>query len=406
MTAMATGGRSPVVDVLRSRHVPRLLSASLIGRLPTGMAPLAITLAIRHHGGDYRLAGLLIALYAGSAAVLGPVLGRLIDRTRQPPMLLGCATLSGAAFTLLAVLDPTSGRELAGLLAIVAGAATPQLEPCLRVLWEDVIRGERTLRAAFSLDAATQELIFVCGPLIVLASTALGGASAGLLSAAAIGFLGTVWFATARPARAWRGRPVEHRHWAGPLRAPGVLRLFAALLCVGATIGAFTIAITGYAESEGVLDSAAWLIALNAGGALVSGVLYTMAPIAAREDRRLLLLLALLALGYLPLALAPGPLLMAPLAFLSGCALPAVLASGFALIARMAPTGTLTEAHAWMITSFGVGNAAGSAVAGSLLDLVSVPAAFVMAAISGCLGALLAVPRLHREDPTQCTKPL
>ncbi|MQA94996.1 MAG: MFS transporter [Streptosporangiales bacterium] len=389
---------SATVAVVRSRYVPRLLTASLIGRLPTGMAPLAILLSVRANGGDYRLAGLLTALYAGSAAVCGPVLGRIIDRTRQAPVLLITAFVSAAAFVVLAAVNPARAVPVAAVAAMVAGAATPQLEPCLRVLWEHLVRGERNIRAAFSLDAATQELIFVCGPLIVLAATTIADPATGLVTAAAAGVTGAAWFATARPARTWRGTNTE-RHWAGPLRGSGMLRLFAALICVGATIGAFTVGITGYAEAQGRPGSAGWLIALNAAGALAGGIAYTAAPASRREDRRLLALLGLLALGYLPLVLTPDVPLMAPLALLSGCALPTVLASAFALVARMAPEGTLTEAHAWMITSFGVGNAVGSALAGTLLDLVSVPSAFTLAAATGCLAAALALPRLLPTDP-------
>ncbi|MDA3642975.1 MFS transporter [Saccharopolyspora indica] len=391
--ATTTTSAGSVVAVLRSRYVPRLLSASLIGRLPTGMAPLAILLTVRENGGDYRLAGLLAALYAGSAAVCGPVLGRLIDRTRQVPVLLASAATSTAAFLVLGLVDPVRSVAIGAVAAVVAGAATPQLEPCLRVLWEHVVAGEHNIRAAFSLDAATQELIFVCGPLVVLGVTAFGGPSAGLIAAAAVGLLGAAWFATARPARAWRGTHAE-RHWAGPLRGAGVLRLFAALICVGATIGAFTVGITGYAEVAGSSAAAGLLIALNAAGALVGGIAYTAVPVAHREDRRLLVLLALLALGYLPLVLVLNVPAMAAFAFLSGCALPPVLASAFALIARMAPEGTLTEAHAWMITSFGVGNALGSAAAGTLLDLVSPAAAFVLATACAFVGAALAIRRL------------
>ncbi|MBF6331127.1 MFS transporter [Nocardia transvalensis] len=382
--------------MLRSPSVPSLLSASLIGRLPTGMAPLAILLTVRDNGGDYGVAGLLAALYAASAAVFGPVSGRLVDRTRQATVLLTTALVSSAAFVVLASVDPHAFVFSAGA-ALVAGAATPPLEPCLRVLWGEVVSGEQNLRAAFSLDAATQELIFVCGPLIVLGATALTGPAAGLLVAGAVGLFGTVWFATAPPARAWRGTDAE-RHWLGPLRGAGVPRLFAALVCVGATIGVFTVSITGYAEQHTGRGSAGWLIASNAAGALLCGIAYTTAPIARREDRRLLALLVLLALGYLPLAATPDTGPMTLLAFLSGCALPATLASAFALIARMAPEGTLTEAHAWMITSFGVGNAIGSALAGTLLELTTVRTAFVLAAVFGCAAAALAARRLLTDD--------
>ncbi|WP_187352101.1 hypothetical protein [Allosaccharopolyspora coralli] len=76
---------APIREILTSPYVPRLLSASLVGRLPTGMAALAILLTVRAHGGTYTLAGVLSAIYAASSAIGGPLLGRLIDRTRQPP---------------------------------------------------------------------------------------------------------------------------------------------------------------------------------------------------------------------------------------------------------------------------------------------------------------------------------
>ncbi len=390
MNTSAHTPRAPLITVLRSPRVPRLLSASLIGRLPYGMAPLAIVLAVRHNEGDYQLAGMLTALYAAAAAVCGPVLGRLIDRTRQPPILLGSAAASTAAFAALAMINPVASPAVAAMIAAVAGGATPQREPCLRVLWERLVPSQRALQAAFSLDAATQELIFVCGPLVVLAATSAAGASGGLLAAAAIGFAGTVWFTTARPSREWRAAPSK-RHWAGPLRTAGMLRLFAALVCIGTTIGSFTVGMTGYADAAGALGSASWLIALNATGALLGSLAYTTIPAANREDRRFVLLVLLLAVGYLPLTATPGLLGMVPLSVLSGCALPAVLASAFALVARMAPEGTITEAHSWMITSFGVGNAVGSAVAGTLIDLITPAAAFLVAAASGVIAFTLAV---------------
>ncbi|GAU69184.1 putative major facilitator superfamily transporter [Streptomyces sp. NBRC 110611] len=384
-------GDASAWTVLRTRHVPRLLSASLIGRLPTGMVPLALVLAVRHHGGDYRLVGVLTALYAAGAAVGGPAMGRLIDRTRQPPVLLSGAMASGTALVALMLLDPVRSPVLAALAAVVAGAATPQLEPCLRVLWEHVLHGERAVRAAFALDAATQELVFVCGPLLVFGATTLLGPPGGLLTAAVIGLAGTAVFATASPARRWRAARSGSggRQWAGPLRSGRLVRLFAALVCVGATIGAFTVAMTGYADAEGSLGAASWLVALNAVGALLGGVLYAAVPVARREDRRLLLLLGMLAVGYLPLVLTPAVPGMAPLSLASGFALPAVLASAFALVARLAPAGTLTEAHAWMITSFGAGNAGGSALAGTLVDLASPAVAFAAAAL--CATAAVAL---------------
>lgn len=131
------GAMAPVAEVLRSRHVPRLLAASLLGRLPIGMAPLAVALAVRAQGGDYRLVGALTARYAASAAVGGPVLGRLIDRSRQPPVLLACAAFVALGYLPLGrtprllVLDlapPVAAFVLATAVAAVGAAlAAPRL---------------------------------------------------------------------------------------------------------------------------------------------------------------------------------------------------------------------------------------------------------------------------------------
>ncbi|GGQ19932.1 hypothetical protein GCM10010140_57900 [Streptosporangium pseudovulgare] len=118
-------------------------------------------------------------------------------------------------------------------------------------------------------------------------------------------------------------------------------------------------------------------------GLAAGGVLYTAMPVPQREDRRLLLLPALSAVGYLPLALTPALRGMAPLVLAAGPA------SAFALVARLAPEGTLTEAHAWVITALGAGNAGGSALAGTLADPASPAAAFVSAALSATIAVCI-----------------
>lgn len=70
---------------------------------------------------------------------------------------------------------------------------------------------------------------------------------------------------------------------------------------------------------------------------------------------------------YLPLLLLPGPGPMALLAFVSGIGLAPLLAAAFVLVAELAPTGTVTEAFAWLVTLFATGNALGYAVSGSLV---------------------------------------
>ena len=48
---------SDLRTVLTTREVPTLLATSMVGRLPTAMATLAVLLLVRGQGGSYTLAG-------------------------------------------------------------------------------------------------------------------------------------------------------------------------------------------------------------------------------------------------------------------------------------------------------------------------------------------------------------
>lgn len=381
-----------LTNVLSTRHVPRLLSAMLVGRLPTGMAALAVVLVVRAQGGGYTVAGVLAGVYAVGQALGAPFVSRAVDRWRQPPVLVLSALGSAAGFCLFAVVDVSAHPVLAGVTVFVAGAATPPIEPCLRVLWSDLLR-EDDVHAAYSLDTAMQELIFTFGPLLVIGAVAVGGPGAGPVAAGLLCVAGTLVFASAGPSRRWRGTPAE-RHWAGPLRSRSLVRLLFAVACVGLTIGTFTVAVTAHAEDVATRSAAAWLMAANAVGALAGGVANTMVRPARDPSRRLFWLMALLAVGYLPLAAAPGLWATLPLAFVSGVALPPVLACAMVLVDMLAPAGTVTEAFAWIVTAFGTGYALGSAFAGVTLDGFGYPYAIVGAVLVASLGALLVRARL------------
>ncbi|MFD0663837.1 hypothetical protein [Thermocatellispora tengchongensis] len=81
--------------LLRFPYVLRLLLGTLVGRLPTGMAALAISLVLREAGAAYGFVGFAAGTYAVASAAGGPVLGRLVDRLGQTRVLLPSAVLAG-----------------------------------------------------------------------------------------------------------------------------------------------------------------------------------------------------------------------------------------------------------------------------------------------------------------------
>lgn len=359
MSTSTSGGG--VLAVLRAAQVTRLLLASTVGRLPLGSAPLALLVFARETGGIGQ-AGLLVAAYTAGIAVGGPVLARLADRFRQPPVLWGGALLSTAGFALLTLGLPSSGALAA---AVLAGLGAPPFEAGLRVLWRDLLPEER-VHTAYTLDTAVQELIFVAGPLLTVAATALGGGVAGLWASAAVQLCGTVLFATAPAVRRWRGVHAT-RHWAGPLRSAGLHVLLIAIVLCGAGVGAVTVSATGYAETISGSSWGGWLLAAQATGALVGGLVYARYPLAAPR-RRIPVLLGAFAAGFVPLLLTPPPGIMIGLMAVAGVMLPPVLTATFVTVDDVAPVGTAAEAFAWVATGFSIGSALGSAAAGVLIE--------------------------------------
>src|SRR4051794_38467362 len=63
----------------------------------------------------------------------------------------------------------------------------------------------------------------------------------------------------------------------------------------------------------------------------------------------------------------------------------------YAIVERVAPDGTVTEAFAWLATATAVGSALGAALGGALADGPGPAAAFALAELAGGGAALVAV---------------
>lgn len=375
------------VEILRTRYAGRLLAGTLVGRLPNATAPIAIVLFIRAEGGTYSLAGALAAVYGVSNAVGQPLLGRLVDLYGQPRIQLPSAVVSALGMAAFAFTGPDS-LALAYVAVGVAGLFTPPLEGGLRALWPSVLGKEEQVHTAYAMDAIAQEVMFTVGPLLITGCVALWSEQAALLVVNAIGVLGALSVVLSKPSRAWRSAPRE-AHWLGALRSPGLLALLGAFLFIGMALGSITVAGVSYADEHGGDAVYGWLMAAIGLGALVGGSVYGARQWAGVPEKRLTVLVALLALCYWPLTLTPGAVAMTALAGVAGIFLAPALACAFIIVDRHAPRGTVTEAFSWLVTTFGVGASLGTGVAGPVVEWGGTVGGFAVPGLAGVAALLV-----------------
>ncbi|QIY94863.1 MFS transporter [Streptomyces sp. S1D4-11] len=382
------------LEILRARHAARLLAGTLTGRLPNATAAIAVVLFVRAEGGTYSLAGALAAVYGVGNAVGQPLLGRLVDLYGQPRVQLPASLVSALGMGVFAF-SGTDPLPVAYLSMVVAGLFTPPLEGGLRALWPSVLRREEQVHTAYAMDAVAQEVMFTVGPLLLTLCASLWSARAALLILNVVGVLGALSVVLSPPSRAWRSAPRE-AHWLGALRSPGLLALLGAFLFVGIALGSITVAAVSYADDHGGDAVYGWLMAAVGLGALVGGSAYGARRWSGAPERRLRVLVALLAVCYLPLVLMPGAVAMTALAALAGVFLAPCIACAFIIVDRHAPRGTVTEAFSWLVTTFTVGASVGTGLAGPVVEWGGAVWGFVLPGAAGAaaLVVLLATGRV------------
>ncbi len=387
-----SGGRS----ILRTPHVAPLLAGTLVGRLPAAMAPIAVLLAARADHASTALGAVLAALYALAGAISQPLLGRVVDRSTLAAVALPAAAVSGGAFTALAVVDCAAQPIAAAVLAIVAALSTPPLESGLRAMWSRLVDPSRHHRV-FALDSASQEVVFVAGPLLATAVCLLASPAWALIACAVTGAAGTLAVAARAPARVRSAARAVH--WLGPLRSTGLLVLLAASVFFGVTLGSVTVLALSYAERHhqgwlaGVLPAALSL------GSLVGGAAWARLKRPWPPSRALPVIGGAYAAAFAVLLLPAPPWLMIAASVLPGLFLAPWLACAFVACDGLAPRGTATEAAAWLIAVIGLGQAAGTAVAGQLSAAGHTATACVPLLGAAAAAAVLAFGRTRLRCP-------
>lgn len=387
--------------VLAVPGVWRLLSSALLGRLPIGATSLAILLLVREETGSFGLAGVAVGAFALASAIAAPIQGRLLDRF-GPRRVLPPFAISQAVALVAVVLIVKSGAPdpVLVLAAGIAGGLVPPISASVRVLWPVIVRSTQGVESAYALDATAQELIWTSGPLIVAAAVALAGPATAVLITVFVLLAGTFLFVTAPPLRDWpRHEKPESR--AGALASPPFRILLGSTLLMGLGLGSLEVGLPALAVAIDSAPAAGLLLAFWSLGSMAGGIAYGARSWGARTELRFVVLLGLGAVAILPLILTGSLGAAIPLAVLAGIPGAASLSCLYILVGREAPTGTMAEAFTWSLAALVSGIAAGSAIAGQLVDSHGAGRAFALGAASTAVAGLVALAYGVRRGPVK-----
>jgi predicted MFS family arabinose efflux permease len=210
-------------------------------------------------------------------------------------------------------------------------------------------------------------------------TVALMSERASVLVAGALAVVGSAWFAAAPASRSWRAAGIARR----PLAVLSGRGLRTVVICIVATAfmtGAVQVALSSLAVQQGSPGAAGLLLTVYGVGSVLFGVWYGARewkwPVAARY----LALLVLITVLTLPLALARTIPAALVLSVPAGLGFAALITCETRLIGSLAATGTEAQAFNWSVAAIAVGFAAGSAAAGSVVEVAGVSEAVLMGA--------------------------
>jgi MFS family permease len=376
--------------VLRTPGVLSLFAVACVARLPMGALGLLLVLHTEQLTGSYAKGGLASGAYALALGLSNPALARVVDRRGQTVVLRTGAPLAGAAIVALALLPDGAPLGAIVVCAAAAGMSQPPIGACMRTLWPELLPDDRDARhAAYSLESTVIEIVYICGPLAIVAGVGSWSVSAAMLACAAFIVVGDLIFSANPASRQWRPHADRDDDRTGALRDRGVRVLVGVFALCGLAVGAVEVTVPAALEGMGHRELTGLLLGAWGLGSMLAGIGIARAGAAADPARRLALCLAAWGIAHAALGAAGAPLTLTLLLLLAGATIAPTIVVANGMLDGLAPTGTLTEAFTWTATGMVGGAAAGSALAGALVEAASQGLAMALLGGGGVLAGLL-----------------
>ena len=353
---------------------------------------LSMILMVRAIYGSYSLAGLISAANVIAYALCVPVLSRLVDRYGQAKIMIPSITISSLSIVAIIVgalnhLDPI----VITILAIIMGATSGSMGAMVRARWAHVVKSGDQLQAAYALEAAFDELVFVLGPVVATLVTTAIHPTAGLWVSLFFLFFGTLGFLVQKKTEPPKTPHVRGEKLPSVMANPAMIVLAVTYVGTGALFGALDLTVVANAEAFNMSFAAGMILATMSLGSLLSALAY-----GARMWRKPLWQLfsigvVLLAVGVSTFVFAPNLIWLSGLMFIAGITIAPTMTNVNTIVQRIVPSSRLTEGLSWMSTAMTLGVSLGSALGGPVIDSHGYPAGFVLVMGFGWFMALAAV---------------
>jgi MFS family permease len=348
-------------NLLRTPGVARLLTAQLTARFPNGMLSLAYLLHVEHLFGSYGAAGLVLAATSIGQAIAGPLTSRWMGRWGMRPVLI--LTTVVCAISMITMALTTAAAPLGFFMGVgfVGGLATPPVQPAVRTIYPKMVNS-RQLSLLFSLDASAQEIIWIAAPVLITFVSVQLSSTLGILIAVAFLVIGGAWFISSPELGKVRIPRTKRRFGVVLTRPPVLLATVVGFLVIGScsALEASVVAEFGEGGPQAGFILAIWSIASLGGGLLLGSRPIGPSALARRT--------IVIAVGCVLAALVGGFWPTAATLVVAGICLAPALAVMFAIVSASVRFSDTAEAYGWVGTGQLIGSAAGSAVAGFVID--------------------------------------
>lgn len=385
---------NPYIRLFRTPGARAFTLGNLVARLPMGMFSVSAVIMIAGARGSYALAGAVTATGLAATALVAPWTARLVDRHGQARIAVPATAVAVCGSLALLLCVHFGAPDWTLFAAYAATATTPNTGGMSRARWAHLHRDDpAALHTANSFEQAADELCFMLGPVAAAFLCSALFPEAGTLVGTVLLMTGMLLFTAQRATEP----PAAPRTPAAksPLRARGFAPLLAVFLATGVVFGSLEVVTIAYADGLGHRSAAGGVLALQAAGSCVAGLLYgTVRPARDMSGRLVGCVGAMTVLMCLPLLTARTGGSLAALAaalLCAGAATAPTMVTGMTLVQRRTPEGQLNEGMTLAVTAILGGIAVGSATGGQVIEQAGADTGYLVPVCAAAVALVVSV---------------